>query len=824
MTRWRAVGRLRPGDPRRIAGFEVVGRLGEGGMGVVFLADHPEMGPAALKFVRTGDIDDAAFRARFRREIAAAERVRSPRVARVLAADADAPLPWLATAFVDGPTLLEAVSDAGPLTGERLVALAVALADALAAVHDADVVHRDLKPSNILLTPETPIVIDFGIATLREAPTLTRTGMALGTPGWMAPEQVQGRPCGPPTDVFAWGLVVGFAAAGRSPFGDGPADALFYRVVHEQPDLPGLPDPLAMLVRSALAKDPDHRPDVGTLLDRLTGQGAGTTAVGPTLADRTAIVPTIVALGWDVEALPSRPDGQARAVPEGYQPAGAPAGSFNGVKAAFWYAGEDHRSLRSLAAAFQRSWDDASRQVFVRREPIWLGELRGFLQAHRAEDADRIVADGTGDAPPAATMARLVLAMDAGVEPRVGPVMLTPEGLEAAARAVVGGRHAAPGADGVAGVLRPARPDAAAGERLAAIAAARILRLWRGLPGMDRAPAIDERWHASIGELDRLVARVSPQAGWPSPRERHRALATLLLCAVHPEHERQLGRRLTAARRTAARRQLWWAQLAAEGLSNPAAATLAVMTADRARALAQSERDAVRAAVRQRRAEDQRRRHGERADAQARRAAAAAVQPRFVPVRRALSSTRRGWVLAAMMGALVVYLWAEGTFADVLVSYHQERNTDDVAAVDTVRSVREAAGATGLAVLLLILLPAMRVATRAIVRQGARRPWARAYAAGAAAVDLLLGLVLVPAATLALLILGAGVDRAVDPAAGPSYGDKPWASVVVLLPFGVVGLVLIVRSAWRLGRAVFGRPVAAPMLAAGYPAPPGPVR
>ncbi len=292
-------------------------------MGVVYLAEHPEMGPAALKFVRpdgAGHADEAAFRARFRREIEAAERVRSPRVARVLAADADAALPWLATAFVDGPTLHEAVTDAGPMSGERLISLAVALADALAAVHEADVVHRDLKPSNILLTPETPVVIDFGIATLREAPALTRTGMALGTPGWMAPEQVQGRPCGPAADVFSWGLVVGFAASGHSPFGKGPADALFYRVVHEDPDLPAMPDPLDMLVRAALAKDPDQRPEVGTLLARLTGQPVEPTAIGPTLADRTAIVPTVVALGWDVEALPSRPDGRARALPEGYEP------------------------------------------------------------------------------------------------------------------------------------------------------------------------------------------------------------------------------------------------------------------------------------------------------------------------------------------------------------------------------------------------------------------------------------------------------------------------------------------------------------------------
>ncbi|HKY66978.1 MAG TPA: protein kinase, partial [Acidimicrobiales bacterium] len=472
MTRWRAVGRLRPGDPRHIAGFEVVGRLGEGGMGVVYLGEHPEKGPAALKFVLTGGPDDAGFRARFQREIAAAERVSSPRVARVLDADAEAQVPWLATAFVDGPTLHEAVTDGGPMAGERLVSLAVALADALAAVHDADVVHRDLKPSNILLTPETPVVIDFGIASLREAPSLTRTGTALGTPGWMAPEQVQGRPCGPAADVFTWGLVVAFAASGQPPFGAGPPDALFYRVVHEAPDLPFLPDPLDMLVPAALAKDPELRPDVGVLLSRLTGQPVEPTAIGPTLADRTAIVPTIVALGWDVEALPSRPDGRARAVPEGrVPPVSDSAPGANGAEgarsAAFWYAGEDHHDLRSLAAAFQTHWEDAVDQVARRRDPIWIGELRGFLQACGAGEADRLVGDGPRDAPPAALLARLVVALDPAAEPRVGSIALTPEGLTDAAQAVTGGGAVAALVAGVAGGGSPGSssgdPGASAG-------------------------------------------------------------------------------------------------------------------------------------------------------------------------------------------------------------------------------------------------------------------------------------------------------------------------------------------------------------------------
>ena len=239
-------------------------------MGVVFLARHPEQGPAALKFVRAAGTagHDESFRARFGREIEAARRVRSPRAARVLAADPDAIVPWLATAFVDGPTLQEAIDESGPMSGERLVSLAVALADALASVHEAGVVHRDLKPRNILLTADTPVVIDFGIASVREAPQLTRTGVALGTPGWMAPEQVQGRPCGPEADVFGWGAVVAFAAGGKAPFGEGSADALLYRIVHEPPAVPPLPPALDGLVQAALEKRPDRRPAVARAAGR----------------------------------------------------------------------------------------------------------------------------------------------------------------------------------------------------------------------------------------------------------------------------------------------------------------------------------------------------------------------------------------------------------------------------------------------------------------------------------------------------------------------------------------------------------------------------
>jgi predicted Ser/Thr protein kinase len=818
MTRWRAVGRLRPEDPRHIAGFEVVGRLGAGGMGVVYLAEHPQLGSAALKFVRDGSAAEASFRARFRREVEAAERVASPRVASVLAADPDADTPWLATAFVDGPTLREAIDDVGSMRGDRLVALAVALADALAAIHRAGIVHRDLKPANILLTPETPVVIDFGIAAVREAPALTRTGMALGTPGWMAPEQVQGRRSGPATDVFAWGLVVAYAASGRPLFGTGRADALLYRVVHESPDLPTLPPPLDSLVSAALAKEPDARPDLAQVLAALTSSALeARTAIGPTLADRTAVVPTIVALGWGVDVLPARPGGRPRSVPDespadgpaaGEPPAAAgpvagapaierpgagapPAGGPADTSVAFWFAGEEHRDARSLAVAFQTRWDDAVDQLFRRRDPIWLGELRPFLQALGLGAADEIVAAGTGEAPAAASMARLLLALEPGIEPRVGPVWLTPDGLASAAQAVVDGRDS--------------------GDRLADIGTARILRLWRGLPGMDRAAAIDERWHAGVESFDRRVAAVSGQAGWPTPADRRRAGATLLLSAIHPDHDRPLERRLAAARRTSARRQLWWAQLAADGQRDPAAAQVAVMTADRARTLAQAERQTARAAERQRRDGERHRREGERAHRRQGRVAAAVTHPRFVPLPRAQSGVRRAWVLGVMIAGLVLYLWADSTFGDLVVAHYQVVDSGSAASADKVRTYRDAAEGTGLAVFLLLALPAVHVATRAVVERGARRGVIRAYAGAAAGLDLMLGLALIAAATLAGLVLEVGLEGAVDPEVAAPFGeDEPWAVAAALVPLGVVGVVLIVRAVWRLARVAFGRPVAGP--------------
>jgi eukaryotic-like serine/threonine-protein kinase len=257
------VGARQPGDPKRLGPYELVGRLGQGGMGVVFLGRERRGGRrAAVKAIRPELAGDPAFAARFRREVEAARRVDSPRVARVLGADPAGPRPWLATEYVDGPTLAGAVAAGGPLTGGRLAAFAAGVAEALDAIHAAGVVHRDLKPGNVLLpgggSPEAK-VIDFGIAWAADA-TMTRSGLRFGTPSWMAPEQLRDQPAGPPADVFAWALLVAFAATGRHPFGGGPADAVAYRILHDRPDLTGVPASLRGLVEAALSPTPAARP------------------------------------------------------------------------------------------------------------------------------------------------------------------------------------------------------------------------------------------------------------------------------------------------------------------------------------------------------------------------------------------------------------------------------------------------------------------------------------------------------------------------------------------------------------------------------------
>ena len=223
---------LRPQDPRQIGSYLLLARIGSGGMGEVFLARSPGGRAVAVKVIHAMLANDPEFRARFAREVAAARAVTGAFTAPVIDADPDAVRPWLATAFLPGMSLEEAVNGYGPWPPPAVYLLGVSLAEALGAIHRAGVVHRDLKPSNILLTPEGPRVIDFGIARAADAGTITHTGAAVGSPSYMAPEQATGGDTGPPGDVFSLGAVLTYAATGTAPFGGGSIPQLVYRIVH----------------------------------------------------------------------------------------------------------------------------------------------------------------------------------------------------------------------------------------------------------------------------------------------------------------------------------------------------------------------------------------------------------------------------------------------------------------------------------------------------------------------------------------------------------------------------------------------------------------
>ncbi|MFJ9791832.1 serine/threonine-protein kinase [Streptomyces globosus] len=264
-----AMMRLRREDPRVVGSFRLHRRLGAGGMGVVYLGSDRRGQRVALKVIRPDLAEDQEFRSRFAREVSAARRIRGGCTARLVAADLEAERPWFATQYVPGPSLHDKVAEEGPLTAAQIAAIGAALSEGLVAVHEAGVVHRDLKPSNILLSPKGPRIIDFGIAWATGASTLTHVGTAVGSPGFLAPEQVRGAAVTPATDVFALGATLAYAATADSPFGHGSSEVMLYRVVHEEPHLVGVPDALAPLVRACLEKDPEDRPSTLQLSMRL---------------------------------------------------------------------------------------------------------------------------------------------------------------------------------------------------------------------------------------------------------------------------------------------------------------------------------------------------------------------------------------------------------------------------------------------------------------------------------------------------------------------------------------------------------------------------
>ncbi|MFD8066252.1 protein kinase domain-containing protein [Streptomyces parvulus] len=300
---------LQSDDPRELGSYRLLGRLGAGGMGRVYLARSPGGRTVAVKVVRPDLAADSDFRTRFRYEVEIAKAVSGGFTAPVVDSDPDAPLPWLATSYVLGPDLTEVVDVHGALPEHTVRALATGLAAALQDIHAAGLIHRDLKPSNVLLAADGPRVIDFGIARAVDGSRMTQTGVVVGSPGFMSPEQATGKDVGTAGDVFSLGSVLAFAATGRAAFGDGAVShaSLLYQVVHGEADLTGVPSSLLGLIRACLMKDPAQRPKPGEIVAALAGQGVDAalhdwlpSAVASTIATHAAKI-------LDLEAPESRP-------------------------------------------------------------------------------------------------------------------------------------------------------------------------------------------------------------------------------------------------------------------------------------------------------------------------------------------------------------------------------------------------------------------------------------------------------------------------------------------------------------------------------------
>jgi len=269
---------LSANDPRTVGEFQLRARLGAGGMGRVYLGFSPAGRAVAIKVVHPELARDVEFRQRFGREVAAARAVSGMYTAPVVAAGLNEDPPWLATAYVPGPSLADVVSRYGALPEAAVWRLAAGLAEALRAVHACGVVHRDLKPANVLLAGDGPHVIDFGISRAFEGTSVTAAGMVVGTPGYMSPEQAEGAQAGPPSDVFSLGCVLAFAATGTAPFGGGSAASVLYRVVSGQPDLTGVPGRLRDVIAACMTKNPAQRPGLAALGAMITQAGPAVTA------------------------------------------------------------------------------------------------------------------------------------------------------------------------------------------------------------------------------------------------------------------------------------------------------------------------------------------------------------------------------------------------------------------------------------------------------------------------------------------------------------------------------------------------------------------
>src|SRR3954466_9871374 len=275
---------LEPGDPASLGQYEVVGKLGEGGQGAVYLGRSPSGEHVAIKLLHEQMNTDSSARTRFAREVEAAQKVSPFCTAKVLDYDLTGRPPYIISEFIDGPPLYDVVLQEGSFHGASLERLAIGTATALAAIHEAGIVHRDFKPNNVLLASDGPRVVDFGIARSvnSQQSSVTATGMVVGTPGYLAPEQLTGEPLTPSVDIFAWGATMVFAATGHSPFEAETLPVIINRILNEEPDLSQLTGTMRELVGAALDKNPRRRPAAHQLLLRLLGQVGA--APGPAAA------------------------------------------------------------------------------------------------------------------------------------------------------------------------------------------------------------------------------------------------------------------------------------------------------------------------------------------------------------------------------------------------------------------------------------------------------------------------------------------------------------------------------------------------------------
>ncbi|WP_431902829.1 protein kinase domain-containing protein [Nonomuraea sp. bgisy101] len=257
-------------DPQRLGPYDIVGRLGQGGQGVVYLGRTESGEQVAVKLLHPGLLTDTDARSRFLREVEIARRVARFSTAPVLNADLAGQRPYIVSEYVPGPSLHTLVTLEGPRRGAALDRLAISTATALAAIHRAGVLHRDFKPANILMGPEGPVVIDFGIARALDAPGTASTGSLMGTPSYLAPEHIAGAPATEAADIFAWGVTMVFAASGQPPFGADSTPAVIHRILHKKPEISGLDGMLLELVTASLSKDPAKRPSADGLAARLT--------------------------------------------------------------------------------------------------------------------------------------------------------------------------------------------------------------------------------------------------------------------------------------------------------------------------------------------------------------------------------------------------------------------------------------------------------------------------------------------------------------------------------------------------------------------------